>query len=520
MDNFSGWPINYEAGTNDETWCEGDCIRLAWNGSEGGIQRSILNTVGYLRIFIKYFMYLKSYGTSGQTTSDYCNFDVMFESDGWMRLQTLNIADRGYTYTHNVTIPGANKTSITFRFSTDSMDNGENCYVDNFKVWVYTLEPTAYPTADPTFDPTIDPTTDPTMNPTSDPTIDPTIEPTFHPTMQPTIDPTDNPSQIPTSIPTNDPTIDPTMFPTTDNLKVDQPSSTSDDEDGIAKDQSTTSTTIVAAESIVESKGEWEFDLVTMLMTIIGILILMIIIGIVGFVIYHKKQKKKAIMNTTEFAQQSEKKSELVVIDTANAEGINTMYTTKNGAGSNPANDEEISFSSSSTDGENVDQNGFYVKCIADYVASDQDQLSLKENQVIFVMKELKNGWWYGVDNERNDGWIPSNYVQRLKDEEKQTNDGATFVYGNNYNDTNLDKYLNYSLPPEIVPMIVTDHGTALNKKMQLQRVKSNEGDDMYDAPTTNKISPGMTSGNNSSDSDDNLDVMYDSDNKNVHTKH
>ena len=69
----------------------------------------------------------------------------------------------------------------------------------------------------------------------------------------------------------------------------------------------------------------------------------------------------------------------------------------------------------------------------------------------------MKNGWWYGVDNDRNDGWIPSNYVQRLKDKDRRTKDGVKFVYGNNYNDTNLDKYLNYSLPPEIVPMVIAN---------------------------------------------------------------
>ena len=103
---------------------------------------------------------------------------------------------------------------------------------------------------------------------------------------------------------------------------------------------------------------------------------------------------------------------------------------------------------------------GFYARCIADYNASDEDQLNIKGNQIVFIMKELESGWWYAIDDDNNDGWIPSNYVEKLNQElEQQLQErkrGSTYDYGDNYA-TNLDKYLNYSLPPEIVPMVIAN---------------------------------------------------------------
>ena len=103
---------------------------------------------------------------------------------------------------------------------------------------------------------------------------------------------------------------------------------------------------------------------------------------------------------------------------------------------------------------------GFYARVIADYNASDEDQLDIKQNQIVFIMKELESGWWYAIDDSNNDGWIPSNYVEKLNQELEQQHQarkrGSTYDYGDNFA-TNLDKYLNYSLPPQIVPMVVAN---------------------------------------------------------------
>ena len=150
-----------------------------------------------------------------------------------------------------------------------------------------------------------------------------------------------------------------------------------------------------------------------------------------------------------------------------------------------------------------IDNAGFYVKCIAHYVASDEDQLNLEEGEIIFIMKTLDSGWWYGIDSNDNDGWIPSNYVKRLEESQEQQQqarkNGSLYVYGNNYA-TNLDKYLNYALPPKVVPMVVSDYGDDAQ----------NEDYSKDSDKVTNDVT---TVGNDRDSSEDDNDKMYDKDN-------
>eukprot|EP01083_Nonionella_stella_P154341 497218_1 len=53
--------------------------------------------------------------------------------------------------------------------------------------------------------------------------------------------------------------------------------------------------------------------------------------------------------------------------------------------------------------------------CVANnsYYASVTDELDLKEGDEYIIMQTTPSGWWYGVNDEGEDGWVPSNYLDR-----------------------------------------------------------------------------------------------------------
>jgi len=56
-----------------------------------------------------------------------------------------------------------------------------------------------------------------------------------------------------------------------------------------------------------------------------------------------------------------------------------------------------------------------YPKCraIYDYNACESDELSFKENDIIYIVKEDPSDWWNGILKGRT-GLFPANYVQKL----------------------------------------------------------------------------------------------------------
>ncbi len=55
------------------------------------------------------------------------------------------------------------------------------------------------------------------------------------------------------------------------------------------------------------------------------------------------------------------------------------------------------------------------------YEAENEDELTIEENQVIFVLdKNLEDsGWWKGETNDGNVGVFPDNFVELLPPEEQ-----------------------------------------------------------------------------------------------------
>lgn len=61
----------------------------------------------------------------------------------------------------------------------------------------------------------------------------------------------------------------------------------------------------------------------------------------------------------------------------------------------------------------------FYVQALYAYSGVDTSSLSFRQGEIIEVLSTLPSGWWDGVLCEQKiRGWFPSNYVQRISDEE------------------------------------------------------------------------------------------------------
>jgi len=58
----------------------------------------------------------------------------------------------------------------------------------------------------------------------------------------------------------------------------------------------------------------------------------------------------------------------------------------------------------------------FQCRAINDYYASVTDELDLKEGQHYTIMQTSPSGWWYAVNDDGEDGWVPSNYLERIDD--------------------------------------------------------------------------------------------------------
>eukprot|EP01084_Bolivina_argentea_P202356 345762_1 len=58
-------------------------------------------------------------------------------------------------------------------------------------------------------------------------------------------------------------------------------------------------------------------------------------------------------------------------------------------------------------------------ECIAinDYYASVTDELDLVKDDKYTIMQTSPSGWWYAVNGDGEDGWVPSNYLERIKDD-------------------------------------------------------------------------------------------------------
>lgn len=59
----------------------------------------------------------------------------------------------------------------------------------------------------------------------------------------------------------------------------------------------------------------------------------------------------------------------------------------------------------------------FFCRALYDYQSQDSSSLSFYKGDIIEVLTKLDSGWWDGLLNDER-GWFPSNYVQRISDQE------------------------------------------------------------------------------------------------------
>ena len=62
----------------------------------------------------------------------------------------------------------------------------------------------------------------------------------------------------------------------------------------------------------------------------------------------------------------------------------------------------------------------FYVRAITDYYGVAADELDLKESAIYTVIQTTESGWWYAIDEDGIDGWVPSNYLDKCSEQEQR----------------------------------------------------------------------------------------------------
>ena len=62
----------------------------------------------------------------------------------------------------------------------------------------------------------------------------------------------------------------------------------------------------------------------------------------------------------------------------------------------------------------------FYVRAITDYYGVAADELDLKESAIYTVIQTTESGWWYAIDEDGIDGWVPSNYLDKCSEPEQR----------------------------------------------------------------------------------------------------
>ncbi|PKI84678.1 cell division cycle- protein [Malassezia vespertilionis] len=68
----------------------------------------------------------------------------------------------------------------------------------------------------------------------------------------------------------------------------------------------------------------------------------------------------------------------------------------------------------------------FFAVALYDFSTDDPNLLAFQQGSVMEILSQLPNGWWDAMVDEHTRGWIPSNYVERVADEEAAVARAAT----------------------------------------------------------------------------------------------
>lgn len=65
-------------------------------------------------------------------------------------------------------------------------------------------------------------------------------------------------------------------------------------------------------------------------------------------------------------------------------------------------------------------ERSFFVRALYSFQSSDASSLSFNKGDLIEVLTQLESGWWDGLLGAEVRGWFPSNYVERISDDEAE----------------------------------------------------------------------------------------------------
>ena len=544
FDNQSDWKIDNDG--KGLEWVD-DCLG---NDLEGGpcvhiegeaIISRVISTIGYHSIRIQIDIV-----ESALDEDDWCYIGYKSSSIQWTdkNLVTRNddiVLDTGFIVPNNDSYN--NQSSFELRLGNSGCCATDNCYFDTLQVFGIAYTPS--PTDTPTESPSEQPSTTPSNTPSESPSISPsaTVKATsLSPSASPlTSSPTDIPSEMTTLTPTKMPTEMSTEMPQYSTFNPSKrpthnPTlSPNDDLENEISEPTVAPSSNSEPNAIPASTNDANTGIETLLIIIAFVAGVVVTICIMIGLIVIRKRKNKNHGDIRDKTTEAMRVSSIASISSADSGDFNEGFAgSGNGATmhvqttamsineENDSSDNEIMYEQNNvtTKGMEIDSNdamssdgvelmnmdmdngnnGFYVRCLADYIASDEDQLNFEEGQMLYIMRVVDSGWWFGIDDMDNDGWIPSNYVERIEEIADDQRSALVDVHEDTYK-MNLDKYLNYSLPAEIVPVLVTSMASDSEDEL------SEDSDKM----TTNGMTTKGTDDKDSSDSEN--DKMYDRNN-------
>ena len=57
--------------------------------------------------------------------------------------------------------------------------------------------------------------------------------------------------------------------------------------------------------------------------------------------------------------------------------------------------------------------NRFHYVAIFDYDARTKDDLTIRKSDLLEIVNKKNNAWWKAINENGQEGWIPSNYVAK-----------------------------------------------------------------------------------------------------------
>jgi hypothetical protein len=124
----------------------------------------------------------------------------------------------------------------------------------------------------------------------------------------------------------------------------------------------------------------------------------------------------------------------------------------------------------------------FFCRALYDYQTQDPSSLSFHRGDIIEVLTQLESGWWDGLLLDER-GWFPSNYVERISDEEAEEAFAAAEAAAASSNAANNNDVPSY-IAPAPVPTITSNaisNAAAINASRGVNGVNGHHRESVLD---------------------------------------